>query len=168
MVKLVDILTTSFLTPSRLFLLIWTAVKSQGVEIRVLNWASQVSSTCSMLREVQIEHHKELAWQNRKKKNTYCTSTDSPIWCLSSSAVQSGIPISTPLLQQTCPQSQNHSDNQVPRSLTRTWALRPSSQTQPDVVRLAYRRCLLPRASGRQLDCLVWKDWGTYTYKPDS
>jgi len=42
--------TISCFTPSKLFLLIWIAVKSQGVEIRSWNSANQVSSICSKKR----------------------------------------------------------------------------------------------------------------------
>ena len=43
----VKLFTISCFTPSKLFLLIWIAVKSQGVEIRSWNSANQVSSICS-------------------------------------------------------------------------------------------------------------------------
>ena len=40
--------TISNLTPAKLFLLIWMAVKFQGVDIFLLNCESQVSSACSV------------------------------------------------------------------------------------------------------------------------
>jgi hypothetical protein len=40
--------TISNLTPAKLFLLIWMAVKSHGVDILLLNCESQVSSACSV------------------------------------------------------------------------------------------------------------------------
>lgn len=74
-------LTISLFTPSRLFLLTWIAVKSQGVEILPANSLSHVSSACSI-----NNNNKE-----KKKKQSF------PNYSILHSLHIDGLPIFVPL-----------------------------------------------------------------------